>query len=218
MLQDFYTILGVTQQATIPEIKKAYRNLAKQYHPDVVGDNAEKLHYFTDIKNAYETLINSNLRYEYHEKRWLYKSEGKEIPTYKVTTAVSIYKDYMQLEKEVHFNNNATGNSPFMYANKISELLNSKNIEILNQKNDPFISRGIVHLSVKLIPFLPVEFFNTLIEKINHLHIDNKMEYVQLVEKTIRKQKKIFLLEKYKWVGVVGITILLLVLLKWMVH
>ncbi|MFM2049211.1 MAG: hypothetical protein RI955_1759, partial [Bacteroidota bacterium] len=35
MLHDYYKILGITQSATIEQINKAYRNLAKQLHPDI---------------------------------------------------------------------------------------------------------------------------------------------------------------------------------------
>jgi curved DNA-binding protein CbpA len=215
MLQDLYTILGVTPQATIPEIKKAYRSLAKIHHPDVVGEKAEKLLFFADIKNAYETLTDSNLRYQYHEKRWLYKSEGKEIPIYKKTTAISIYKDYMQLERNSHFNS-VTGNNAFMYANKISELLNVKNIEILNQENDDSINNGIVGLTIKIIPHLPITYFPTLIDKMKAILVTTKNNNLENIEKAIATQKKIFLLEKYKWVGVVTITLLLLFIIKWM--
>ncbi len=216
MLQDFYSLLGVTPQASITDIKKAYRNLAKQYHPDVVGDNAEKLLYFSHIKNAYETLTNNTLRYQYHEKRWLQKSEGKEISTYKITTATSIYKDYVQLEKAAYFNNNR-GNCSFIYANKISEILNQKNIEILNQKNENELNNGIVAISLKIIPYLPKEYYNTFLEKIKLLNFQNRNYYLQKIETKIKKQIKIFILEKYKWVGVVVLTFLLLGILKRMV-
>ena len=48
-------MLGVSPRATSAEIKKAYRKIAKKYHPDVNPDpDASKI--FTDVGNAYEVL------------------------------------------------------------------------------------------------------------------------------------------------------------------
>ncbi len=53
MAKDYYKILGVTQTANEEEIKKAYRKLAHQYHPDKQGGSADK---FKEINEAYQVL------------------------------------------------------------------------------------------------------------------------------------------------------------------
>jgi molecular chaperone DnaJ len=62
--RDFYAILGVSRGADAAEIKKAYRRLAKQYHPDSNPgqDTTEK---FQEINRAYEVLNNPELKRKY---------------------------------------------------------------------------------------------------------------------------------------------------------
>ena len=62
--KDFYKVLGVSQDASQDEIKKAYRKLARQYHPDLNHDPgaAEK---FKDISEAYDVLSNADQKKKY---------------------------------------------------------------------------------------------------------------------------------------------------------
>lgn len=68
-MKDYYRILGVSEQAADKEIKAAYRKLAKQYHPDVVQDDAEKTQRMYEIQEAYECLGDEESRKEYDKAR-----------------------------------------------------------------------------------------------------------------------------------------------------
>ncbi len=64
-MQNYYQILGLTPQASISDIKIAFRKLAKLYHPDKNPDGKEQ---FTKILKAYEALSNPNLKASYDYK------------------------------------------------------------------------------------------------------------------------------------------------------
>jgi curved DNA-binding protein CbpA len=62
--KDYYTLLGVAPEATTTEIKRAYRKLAKQYHPDV-NNNPDAAERFREITEAYDTLTDPDRRRRY---------------------------------------------------------------------------------------------------------------------------------------------------------
>jgi molecular chaperone DnaJ len=66
---DAYKVLGVDPKASADEIKKAYRKLAKQYHPDSTGGDKAKETRFKEISSAYDVLSDSKRRAQYDEIR-----------------------------------------------------------------------------------------------------------------------------------------------------
>lgn len=72
--RDYYEVLGVSKTATDEELKKAYRKLAKQYHPDANPDNKEEAEKkFKEINEAYENLSDP-------QKRRMYDQFGHDGP------------------------------------------------------------------------------------------------------------------------------------------
>ncbi|MBN1793522.1 MAG: molecular chaperone DnaJ [Candidatus Omnitrophica bacterium] len=67
MKRDYYEVLGVEKGASPDEIKKAYRKLALQYHPDRNKDNKEAEDKFKEISEAYEVLSNPQKRSQYDQ-------------------------------------------------------------------------------------------------------------------------------------------------------
>jgi molecular chaperone DnaJ len=74
--KDFYQVLGVPDSASQDEIKKAYRRLAKQYHPDANPNNASAAERFKEISEAHSVLSDSEKRKQYDRMRRLGAFEG----------------------------------------------------------------------------------------------------------------------------------------------
>jgi DnaJ-class molecular chaperone len=66
MTKDYYVILGIGDDATLDEIKSAYRREAKKCHPDHSGEGSEP---FLDLREAYEVLCDPHRRGAYDDRR-----------------------------------------------------------------------------------------------------------------------------------------------------
>lgn len=87
--RDYYEVLGIAQNASDSEIKKAYRKLAVKYHPDKNQGNADAEQHFKEATEAYEVLSNA-------QKRQLYDQYGHQ----GVDGATSGAHDYSSVFRE----------------------------------------------------------------------------------------------------------------------
>jgi molecular chaperone DnaJ len=65
-MRDYYEVLGVSPDAGADEIKRAYRQLARRYHPDISGDDRAAM--FLEVSRAYEVLRDPSRRRSYNAR------------------------------------------------------------------------------------------------------------------------------------------------------
>ncbi len=78
--KDYYKTLGVSKDATLPEIKKTYRKLARKFHPDANTGDSTAEERFKEISEAYDVLSDEKRRKEYDDARALFAGGGFRVP------------------------------------------------------------------------------------------------------------------------------------------
>lgn len=97
-MMDFYELLGIKKDATKEEIKKAYRDMVKKYHPDVnKSEEANKI--IISLNEAKETLLDDNKRKEY-DKILEEINHSKQVSKNKQETYYSKTEEYKQEYEE----------------------------------------------------------------------------------------------------------------------
>src|ERR1700704_923768 len=79
---DFYIVLGVERGATVPDIKRAYKRLARRFHPDINPGDRMAAAQFRQIAEAYETLSDPDRRRQYDTRGHAAAAAAADPPAY----------------------------------------------------------------------------------------------------------------------------------------
>ena len=113
--KDYYEVLGVPRNAGDADIKKAFRKLARQFHPDVAKDKRKAEEKFKEINEAYEVLGDSAKRKKYDElgANWKSGAEFRPPPGWESFTGARGFRSTGPGGQESEFHFGGTGFSDF---------------------------------------------------------------------------------------------------------
>ena len=210
-VKDHYRTLKVPTHASIEEIKKAYRLLAQQHHPDKNNNDPYAVAYFSEIKEAYETLTNPVKKNIYLQERWYNRATGNK-RTQEVITPVTILKEALEFEKYTSSMDVFRIDKELLFS-YMNELLSEETISQLQQFNEPEINQQIVLTFLKPVRLLKSEKALLLNERLCKMAKDNHQ--IQLmINNTIRKIQQEEKWKKYEWIFVLLITLAILLLIR----
>lgn len=112
---DYYELLGVERNTSIHDIKKVYRRLARQYHPDLNPKNKAAEEKFKEIGEAYQVLSNPNSRAQYDQFGW--NSNPSEFQGRTTGQLPSQQKSWDNCDGGGYISTDAVDFGPFTYFN-----------------------------------------------------------------------------------------------------
>jgi molecular chaperone DnaJ len=202
-IKDYYKILELPTTASLQEIKRSFRRLAQQYHPDKNdGSNMAAVH-FREIQEAYKVLSDPQKREAYHYQRWYVRSTGKPFASAPLTPAnilqeCRVLQQYVASMNIFHLRYDAV-------SLHIRELLTPNIIGILHELNDTAINNEIIKSVLTSARPLPKKFFIPIAELLLQVAADDGAAQ-STIEQELLAKKQHHLWDKYKWVVMLIIT------------
>jgi len=210
-LKDHYKTLELAPSASLQDIKKAYRKLAQQYHPDKNSNDPYAEANFNEIKEAYETLTNPVKKNNYLQQRWYNRATGNR-NTEQVITPVSILKQALEFEKYSSTLDvfRMDSESLFEYMN---ELLSDETISKLLLLNEAAVNNQVILTLIKPVRFLKSDKATAITDKLTRLAAGHPKSQ-ELITQTLLQIRQKEKWERNRWIVVLLITIAICMLIK----
>lgn len=168
-----YRTLGIKPSATLQEVKKAYRALAMQYHPDKNPENRYAEARFLEIQEAYSVLSNAAARKQYDDNLWL-SGMGKAKYTQTVTAGWLLdisQKLVLSLEKMDTYRMSHSALQEYILL-----ILTDAHIGVLQQQHDEAINAAIVANILKAAQRLDNRYMPEIITRLHIIASGNDLK------------------------------------------
>jgi hypothetical protein len=188
-VKDYYRVLEIPQNARQEEIKKAYRKLAMQYHPDKNTGNPYAVQYFREIQEAYDVLSNPVKRSEYHQARGQFGSHSARNEPPVAPSADLIYQEALKIKKYVKQLDVFRMNQGAL-ATQFEQLLNERHLSILLEAGRPVLTRDLVEVLLESMQPLRYSYWKSLIPSLIRLAGTNNQLLLEIRQAEKRKQRE----------------------------
>ena len=208
-VKDYYATLRIPQGADASSIKKAFRSLAMEYHPDKRGENAENDHYFREIQEAYGILSDLKLREEYHYQRWLEKSMGHQLDTF--IQPAQILQLFIKAEHYISSTDGFRTDKTSLF-NHVYRLFSLARLEAILSENNPAMEATTLQMAIRMAKHLNLEgslFMADHLKKILEKHPHEAKDWEKLIGKKKQEQR----IEQLKVPLVLALTLLICLLI-----
>ena len=200
--KDYYNILHVLPTATGEEIKKAYRKLALQYHPDVTNHTDVSSDIFIDINEAYEVLSDTKKRQAYHYKRFYknYQQQASITPEMVMQQTINLAALIVVLDPHrIDYDK---------LSNQIMQMLDVPIIRILQADKQLIIREKIITNILKSTIFLNYQMALPIHKILLQLATDNELQTTNIHRQT-HHLKQLYFWNKYKLLVALFVAIVL---------
>lgn len=141
---NLYEVLGVKSDASVEEIKKAYRNLSKKYHPDIPGTGKEEEEIFKNLGIAHAILIDVRKRALYDLGRWDELEPENEINLNEAEqNLVAMFQKKLEVIQD---NYDVDDGESYILKNIVDEIKCSLDKEIINYERSLYDLEELIYL------------------------------------------------------------------------
>ena len=208
--KDYYAILQVKPGANLPEIKKSYRRLALQFHPDKNPENPMAKEKFQELTEAYNVLGDARKREQYHYARWWKGTVGKR-QNHPPISPYAILLQCREISNRVKQSNSFRINRDSLFF-QLMAIISDERIALLNDWGDGFTNFQIVKEADTASTPLAFQQWKLINLQLRKIDPSNATQQAFLIQRA-RETRGLHLWEKYKFLAAVLLTLLLCLLM-----